>query len=150
MKEIVCSIISLAIIGLTVGVIIWIFGHDTTQQDLNMHSSLLQVVVGLAGTVMGYYFGRIPAENHAAGLQRTTEAAQKNAGEAQKQLSQATEKATEASVVAVRASDAKDRMASRVVALKDDLLRPPAGGGAQGMAVDAIASRLDAILKDSP
>ena len=55
----------------------------------------------------------------------------------------------EASAAAIRASDAKDRLATRVAALKDDLLRPPAGGGTPQVSADAIAKRLDAILSEA-
>ena len=50
-------------------------------------------MIALMGTVTGYYFGRIPAEAHAAGMQQVATAAQHSAENAQSQLATTAEHA---------------------------------------------------------
>ena len=49
--------------------------HDVDSTLWQHQSAILQTAVGLAGTVPGYYFGRIPAERAAATAQHAANAA---------------------------------------------------------------------------
>lgn len=82
LKETVAALIALAIVGCTLSVMHAMFGGGAKIEDGRWQqlSSILQVAVGLAGTVTGYYFGRIPAEKAA---QQAAQARDQSAAAAQ-------------------------------------------------------------------
>jgi len=64
-KEVVAAFIALLIVGSTVVlsfVAVAQVGHSQQMQDA---MDLLAAMSGLVGVVLGYYFGRVPAERHA-------------------------------------------------------------------------------------
>lgn len=82
-KEYVTTILALGIAGVSL-YMLWSTFHYATSDDklLSAHKDILLYGLSLFGTVLGYYFGRVPAELHAQ--QATAEA-----NKAQGQLTQA-------------------------------------------------------------
>ncbi|MBM0103248.1 hypothetical protein JM946_00765 [Steroidobacter sp. S1-65] len=74
LKEYVAAVLSIAIVGFTLYFMWGMFGrvHDDAIKEgkWNQQSAILQLAVALAGTVTGYYFGRIPAERAATASQQ--------------------------------------------------------------------------------
>jgi hypothetical protein len=68
-KEAVTAIIALLLVWTTIRVITSLLGFVGDELRMNQAKDLLSVLTGLMGVVLGYYFGRIPAEAHAAQAQ---------------------------------------------------------------------------------
>jgi NhaP-type Na+/H+ or K+/H+ antiporter len=69
LKEVVSAVIGLTLVAFTVYFAVRaadLAGKGAVQKDTK---DVLQVMVGLAGVVLGYYFGRIPADARAAQAQ---------------------------------------------------------------------------------
>jgi len=82
-KEYVTSVLALGIAGVSLYMLWSTFYHaDVAPNVFSAHKDALLYGLSLFGTVLGYYFGRVPAELHAQ--QATAEA-----NKAQGQLSQA-------------------------------------------------------------
>jgi hypothetical protein len=64
-KEVVTAIIALVIIGSTVALVARSFGLIGNAGHITQAKDLLTIMLGLAGAVLGYYFGRVPAEARA-------------------------------------------------------------------------------------
>lgn len=126
-KEIVTALLSFAIFALTGYMLVTLFLHGGgTDAEYQRSSGLLNVVIGFAGSVAGYYFGRVPAENRAA-------AAEANAKQSQDAAAHAT------------ADTAKVR--GLVANLKASITGgPPSGGGDAAAAHAEIVAALDRIL----
>jgi hypothetical protein len=73
-KEIVTAILGVMVVGYTLYLAVKTFGFagDTKITDAK---DVLQVVLGVAGVVIGYYFGRVPADARAAQAQEQANAA---------------------------------------------------------------------------
>ena len=68
-KEAVTAIIALLLVWTTIRVITSLIGFVGDETRMTQAKDLLSVLTGLMGVVLGYYFGRIPAEAHAAQAQ---------------------------------------------------------------------------------
>jgi hypothetical protein len=64
-KEVVTAIIALIIIGSTIALVARSFGLIGNSSHINQAKDLLSIMLGLVGTVIGYYFGRTPADARA-------------------------------------------------------------------------------------
>jgi hypothetical protein len=64
-KEGVTAIIALVIIGTAVALVARSFGLIGNSAHINQAKDLLSIMLGLVGTVVGYYFGRVPADARA-------------------------------------------------------------------------------------
>ena len=64
-KEVVTALIALVIIGSTVALVARSFGLIGNSSHINQAKDLLSIMLGLVGTVIGYYFGRTPADARA-------------------------------------------------------------------------------------
>jgi hypothetical protein len=64
-KEVVTAIIALVIIGSTVALVARAFGLIGNSSHISQAKDLLSIMLGLVGTVIGYYFGRTPADARA-------------------------------------------------------------------------------------
>lgn len=64
-KEVVTAIIALVIIGSTVALVARSFGLIGNTSHISQAKDLLSIMLGLVGTVIGYYFGRTPADARA-------------------------------------------------------------------------------------
>ncbi len=138
LKEYVAAVLSIVIVSFTMYFMFKMFeAPDNVGQALWQHqSAILQVAVGLAGTVTGYYFGRIPAE-------RVASTAQQAANAAQQSLANAT-------VLAQQATANEHRIRTQVNDLRRQLSTPLGGGAAGAEVKDLIANvehRLDQILR---
>lgn len=136
LKDYVAAALSVAIVGLMLYFLFIMFGGTGADKEVwERQSAILQVAVGLAGTVTGYYFGRIPAERAAA-------TAQQSATSAQQSL-------VSTAAVAHQATTNENRIRSQVGELRRQV-SIPLGGGAEGgdvLAFRAQMSRqLDQIL----
>ena len=136
-KELVSALMAIAIVGLTLVLLAYMFfdpaGADSSNKTLWEHrSGVIQTCLALAGTVTGYYYGRIPAERAAAS-------------------------ATQASAAnAARADDAKvskDQMVGQLKDLRTQLQtgNSPMGGGSVLTATPedvraAVSRRIEQII----
>ena len=73
-KEIVTAILGVLVVSYTLYLAVKTFGYagDAKIKDAK---DVLQVVLGVAGVVIGYYFGRVPADARAAQAQEQANAA---------------------------------------------------------------------------
>ena len=79
LKEYITAALSIAIVGFTLYVMWQMFGggSEIAEGKWKQQSTILQLAIALAGTVTGYYYGRIPAERAASAAQQS--AAKSNA-----------------------------------------------------------------------
>jgi hypothetical protein len=70
LKEAVTALIALLLVWTTILVITSLLGFVGDELRMTQAKDLLSVLTGLMGVVLGYYFGRIPAEAHAAQAQQ--------------------------------------------------------------------------------
>ena len=130
-KEVIAALLAISIVGLTL-CLLWNMYTKAPEKDSTaweQRSQVIQILLALAGTVTGYYFGRIPAERAAASANQASAAN------------------------AARANDAiaaKNQTIGQVRDLRTQLLSSasPMGGGGGG-GVDeirtAVALRLEQI-----
>ena len=64
-REWVSHILALFIVGSTIFCALWSFNFIGTSLEMEDAKALLAVMSGLSGVVIGYYFGRVPAEANA-------------------------------------------------------------------------------------
>ncbi|WP_143002950.1 hypothetical protein [Nitrosospira sp. Nsp1] len=121
-KELVAALLAIAIVGMTL-ILLWnmFFSPAGVDPALWQHqSTVIQTCLALAGTVTGYYFGRIPAERAAASANQAS------------------------TVNALRASDAiatKNNMLGQLKDLKTQLQpggSPMGGSGRQNPTPDEV------------
>lgn len=86
-KETVTAIIALAIVITMIALLWWGFSLGDDLKD--SHKYIIGIILSLAGTVTGYYFGRVPAEKRA-------ETAEKAENEAKDGKAKADAKVTDA------------------------------------------------------
>lgn len=133
-KEVIAALLAISIVGLTL-CLLWSMYAKAPEKDATaweQRSQVIQILLALAGTVTGYYFGRIPAERAAASANQASAAN------------------------AARANDAiaaKNQTVGQVRDLRTQLLSSgsPMGAGAGGGGVDdfkaAVALRLEQISR---
>ena len=81
-KEIVTAAIALAIVT-TLIVFLWNAFFSPPKEPLGeTQKYVIGIILSLAGTVTGYYFGRVPAEKHADTAQRAADDAKKGQAQA--------------------------------------------------------------------
>lgn len=130
LKEVVAAALALGIVAFTLWAMYTMFMANAEIKDGQWQhmSSVLQVAIGLAGTVTGYYFGRIPAE-------KAAQAATKALNESQTRVAQAETNET--------------RIRSQVELLRKKYGTPvggtPLGGAAAAAAGGAAAADADAL-----
>ena len=100
-KEGITSVLALTILGFTFYMVVSVFntgGLRVTTSDVEVKAvqdafsrqkDILLYALSLLGTVLGYYFGRVPAELHAQQAQNQANKAQGEAAEAKTDASQA-------------------------------------------------------------
>jgi len=92
LREISVTVLSAAIAGVTLFMLVMCFSSDATGTALTNQKDILSIAMGLFGTVTGYYFGRIPAEKAADAAktaeQNTKKMADNSLDNLQKQVSQ--------------------------------------------------------------
>jgi hypothetical protein len=75
LKEVVTAALGLLIVGFTLVMAYQVFTYVGDDQRISDAKDVLLLVMGLAGVVIGYYFGRVPADARAAQAQGQAEAA---------------------------------------------------------------------------
>lgn len=78
-KEAVTAIIGLLLVGFTVYLSVRAVNNAGESDKMGDSKDILQVLVGLAGVVIGYYFGRVPADARAVQAQQQAASAVKQA-----------------------------------------------------------------------
>lgn len=140
LKEVVAAALSVVIVGFTMYFMWKMFeAPDNIGANIWQHqSAILQVAVGFAGTITGYYFGRIPAERAAASAQQAATSAQQSLVNTSAAAQQA---ATNENRIRTQVSDLRKQMSTNT----------PLGGGAASLDAAAfrtqVAERLDQILR---
>jgi hypothetical protein len=99
-KEFVTAVIGVMILLFTLILSTKVFDYFGDQQKMSDAKDVLLLLLGMAGIVVGYYFGRVPADA------RTTQA--------QKQANQATAQAEQVGAQAQSAADQMDLLLSRM------------------------------------
>ncbi len=113
-KEIVTAILGVMVVGYTLYLAVKTFGFagETKMTDAK---DVLQVVLGVAGVVIGYYFGRVPADARAAQAQE-----QANAATAQTEQVNA-----QAQAMANQVEQVMDKIAPAAAGARDIGAQPP-------------------------
>jgi hypothetical protein len=100
-KEGVTAVIGVILVGFTIHLARKAFGYVGDQAKISDAKDILMLMLGLAGVVVGYYFGRVPADARAA--------------QAQEQANTATAQAEQVSAQAQSAADQVDNVLARLV-----------------------------------
>jgi hypothetical protein len=80
-KEVVTAAIALAIVATLIG-FLWNAFFSSNDKLGETQKYVIGIALSLAGTVTGYYFGRVPAEKHADTAVRAAEDAKKGQAQA--------------------------------------------------------------------
>jgi hypothetical protein len=131
-KEIVTAVLGLMLVGWTVSLTQRTFTYVGDPAKIADAKDVLLLALGLAGVVVGYYFGRVPADMRATQAQQQANAASADAEEIRGQAQQTAEQIDQlldnipapASVVDrdVAAGPAHD-VSAELKKLRDDLRR---------------------------
>jgi hypothetical protein len=78
-KELVTALLGLIIVGFTLKLAVKTFGYLGQTQILSEAKDILMLLLGLAGVVIGYYFGRVPADARASQAQEQANTASAHA-----------------------------------------------------------------------
>jgi hypothetical protein len=79
LKEVVTAALGLVIVVFTLVMAYQVFTYVGDEQRISDAKDVLLLVMGLAGVVIGYYFGRVPADARAAQAQGQAEVASAHA-----------------------------------------------------------------------
>lgn len=105
------------------------------KEAYERQKDLLMIVMGLLGTVMGYYFGRVPAELRAQTAERTADKAQADLSATTGLLTDATSAAATATQAAQSTKqEARDAADAALAALNSS-------GGGSGGTLESTASQ---------
>jgi hypothetical protein len=74
-RECITHLLALAIVLSTIFTALWSFWFLGDGDQMDDAKALLAVMSGLSGVVIGYYFGRVPAEGHASQMHEQMRAA---------------------------------------------------------------------------
>ena len=74
-KELVTAILGVLVLVCTLFLAGWTFCYVGEQPKMTNAKDVLQILLGVAGVVIGYYFGRVPADARAAQAQEQANAA---------------------------------------------------------------------------
>ena len=86
-KEIVTAAIALAIVATLIALLWWGFNKGDKLEDNQKY--IIGIALSLAGTVTGYYFGRVPAEKRAETAERAENVAKDGKAKADAQVADA-------------------------------------------------------------
>jgi hypothetical protein len=137
-------LLAFVVLVLTAWMLIQTYGTATSPniEGFNRQKDILLYPLSLLGTVMGYYFGRVPAELRAKHAETTAHASQKTLTETQDKLTSATTEALDMKRETERMkADVKRTLAPLVGAHAEAVLGP-------GAAMDPQAAALRANLQN--
>ena len=109
LKEAVTALIALLLVWTTIRVITSLLGFVGDELRMTQAKDLLSVLTGLMGVVLGYYFGRIPAEAHAAQAQQ----------QANQAVAQGEQAKAHSDVVSARAEELADQASDLVAGMQN-------------------------------
>lgn len=124
-KEVVTAILGVLVVGYTLYLAWNTFSYVGQQQKMTDAKDVLMLVLGLAGVVIGYYFGRVPADARAT--------------QAQVQANAATAQTEQVTAQAQATADQVEQVMNKI---------PPAAAMARGGAappIDTVATDLQRI-----
>jgi hypothetical protein len=75
LKEVVSAVLGLTVVGFTVYLAAQTFLFVGNQTKMSDGRDLLTLMLGVSGVVLGYYFGRVPADAAAAQAQQQSQEA---------------------------------------------------------------------------
>jgi len=127
MRETITALIGLTVLTITVWMLVDTFQtgrqpfspKDKDEQSAriegyNRQKDVMLYALTLFGTVMGYYFGRVPAELRAQNAQQAADTAQSNLSSTQDKLAQAAATTAEASSALRSADEAHEKEKSDI------------------------------------
>jgi hypothetical protein len=100
LKEIVAALLGVLIVLITLILALKTYRYVGDATKISDAKDILQVLIGLAGVVIGYYFGRVPADAHAVQAQEQANAA----------TAQSEQVSAQAEVLAGQVDQVMDRM----------------------------------------
>jgi hypothetical protein len=118
LREITATLIAAVVVIVTM-ILLWMTFNQTAAPDFQQKKDVMLYGLTILGTVIGYYFGRVPAE-------RRAETAEQRAGEAQSTASEATVASTQAQQQARQAARAKDEATKKLAEAKTGIERAKA------------------------
>ena len=101
-KEVVTAVLGLAVVLYTLYIAGETFGFAGDEKKISDAKDVLLLLLGMAGVVVGYYFGRVPADARTAQAQQNADAA---SARAEQVSSQAEAAADQVDAVLYRVSD---------------------------------------------
>jgi hypothetical protein len=116
-KEVVTAVLGVMVVGYTLYLACSTFSYVGKQSEMTHAKDVLMLMLSLAGVVVGYYFGRVPADARAAQAQD-----QANAASAQTEQVNA-----QAQAVANQVEQVMDKMTPAAAATRD--IDAPADAG---------------------
>lgn len=132
-KEVVTALIAILLVWTTISLVKALLGAIGDEARFNQAKDVLSVMTGLLGVVLGYYFGRIPAEARAA--------------QAQEQAAQAIQKGEQATAQSQMIGERAGALAEQASQLARQMQAAPAPR-AQGdvtQALQALAAEAETL-----
>ncbi len=115
LKEAVTALIAILLVWTTIRVVTSLLGFVGDETRMTQAKDLLTAMTGMLGVVLGYYFGRIPADARAA--------------QAQEQAAQAVEKSEQAAAQSEMVSARAEELADQASKLAAQMQAAPAVRG---------------------
>jgi len=135
LKELVTAALGLLLVGYTLVLANNAYDFVGDSQKMGDAKDVLLIMQGLAGVVIGYYFGRVPADARATQAQAQATTATAQAAQAQQQATTATAQAEQVSAQAEQAANNVERIMARAAAPADGAAR----GAGSAMPADVVA-----------
>lgn len=111
-KEVVTALIAILLVWTTISLVRALLGTIGDPSRFNQAKDILSMMTGLLGVVLGYYFGRIPAEARAA--------------QAQEQVAQAIQKGEQAMAQSKQMGERAEELAEQASQLARQMQAAPA------------------------
>ncbi|HEY4933109.1 MAG TPA: hypothetical protein VII23_16205 [Terriglobales bacterium] len=114
MKELITAALAVAIAYVSLSMLKATFNAVGQPDVFSREKDVLLYSLSLLGTVVGYYFGRVPAELHAQAATAQANKAQNQLQQTQSQLTQMATTAANAGATATNAVASQDQMRQQV------------------------------------
>lgn len=122
-KEWVAALLSFAIVGFTLYFLYTMFGTpEVKNEQWERQSAMLQIAVSFAGAVIGYYFGRLPAEKAAAAAQQSANQASVKEGRIRAQVAEVRRQVSTTTPTGGGAAETTEAYRARVISLLNTLV----------------------------
>jgi hypothetical protein len=114
MKELITAALAVAIAYVALSMLKTTFNSVANSDVFSREKDVLLYSLSLLGTVVGYYFGRVPAELHAQSATAQANKAQNQLQQTQSQLTQMATTAANAGTAATNAVASQEQMKQQV------------------------------------